>query len=146
MTGRRDLTRIMTRDDVRRWRGQSLTEFAVSITFIMILLAGAVDLGRAYFVLLALRDSAQEGASYAAIDPHDVTGIRQRVRESSGGITDFSDFTDSQIQIQVTGYACAGYSIEVRLTYDFQMVAPFFSGKVLPLKAVASDTILQPPC
>ena len=51
----------------RRENGQSLVEMALSMTLLLILLAGVVDLGRAFFTFIALRDAAQEGASYAAV-------------------------------------------------------------------------------
>jgi Flp pilus assembly protein TadG len=42
-------------------KGQSLTEFAVSVVILLILLAGTVDAGRAFFTFMSLRDG-QEGA------------------------------------------------------------------------------------
>jgi Flp pilus assembly protein TadG len=126
--------------------GQSLTEFAVSMTFLLILLSGILDLGRAYFVILSLRDAAQEGASYASIDPTDLTAIRQRVRQSSQGPIDFTAFADSQITIQYIGPACAGNGVQVTLEYSFEFIAPFIGGTALPLTADFTDTILQPAC
>ena len=48
-------------------QGQSLIELAMSLVLLLILIAGLVDLGRAFFTYIALRDAAQEGASYAAV-------------------------------------------------------------------------------
>lgn len=82
-------------------RGQSLTELAVSLTMLFILLAGIVDLGRAFFTYIALRDSAQEGALYgsyynATDDPLDTwCNIVKRVRTTSDKPFDFSDTTVS---------------------------------------------------
>jgi hypothetical protein len=127
-------------------RGQSLTEFAVGITLLLILLAGVLDLGRAYFTFLSLRDAAQEGALYGSLAPTDTAAIRARVRTSSGWPVDFSTFTDAQIAINVSGPACAGSELVVTLQMDFIMAAPFIGGRVLPLTAEAKDTVLQPPC
>jgi len=127
-------------------RGQSLVEFALGITFILILMSGTVDLGRAYFSLLSLRDAAQEGALYGSLAPPDTAGIRARVRESSAWPVDFSGFTDDQIKVNIAGPACAGSEIKVTLEMDFILAAPFISGNVLPLVAEAKDTILQPAC
>ncbi len=49
--------------------GQSLVELALTITILMVLLAGTIDLGRAFFTWLAMRDAAQEGASFGSINP-----------------------------------------------------------------------------
>jgi Flp pilus assembly protein TadG len=130
----------------RKERGQSLTEFAVGVTFILILLASGMDFGRAYYTYLSVRDAAQEGAAYASIAPSDVSGIRARVRESSPDPIDLSSLSDSEITVTVSGAACAGSLVTVTLDYDFELVAPFMAGTVLHLQAEANDQILQPPC
>lgn len=127
-------------------RGQSLVEFALGISFILIMMAGVVDLGRAYFTLLSLRDAAQEGAIYGSLAPPDTAGIRARVRDSSDFPVDFSTFTDAQIQVNINGPACAGSDIKVTLQMDFIFAAPFLGGTTLPLNAEATDTVLQPAC
>lgn len=131
---------------IRKERGQSLTEFAVGVTFILVLLASGMDFGRAYYTYLSVRDAAQEGASYASIAPSDVSGIRARVRETSTDPIDLSTLTDSEINVAVTGAACAGNLVTITLDYDFELVAPFLAGTTLPLQAEANDQILQPPC
>jgi hypothetical protein len=127
-------------------KGQGLVEFALGITFLMVLLAGTIDLGRAFFTHISLVDAAQEGASYASIAPYDIDGIRHRVRTTSSDFVDFQGLPNDQITIEVTGYTCAGYTIKITVHYDFHFIAPFISLYTLPLSAEAIDTILQPPC
>ena len=55
------------RMDRRSEKGQSLVELALIIVFVLIILAGVVDLGRMMYEYLTMRDAAQEGAGYAAI-------------------------------------------------------------------------------
>jgi Flp pilus assembly protein TadG len=135
---------------IKKWKerqkGQSLTEFAVGVTFILIMLASGMDLGRAYYSYITVRDAAQEGASYASIAPSDVHGVRARVRSTSNTPVDLSAFADDQIDIQVFGTACAGGTVKVSVDFDFNLVAPFIAGNTLHLQAEAIDTILQPPC
>jgi hypothetical protein len=131
---------------IRHQVGQGLVEFALGITFLMILLAGVMDLGRAFFTYISMMDAAQEGASYGSISPLDVSGIRQRVRETSSGPIAFATFPDDQIDILASGSVCAGDGIKIVVEYDFEFVAPFLSGTTLPLSAEVEDTILQPPC
>lgn len=126
--------------------GQSLTEFAVGVTFILVLLAGGMDLGRAYYSFIAVRDAAQEGAAYASIAPGDVANIRARVRATSSNPVDLSAFADDQIAVEYSGAACAGNTVTVRVAFDFDLAAPFIAGHALHLQAEAKDTILQPPC
>ncbi|TFH37579.1 MAG: pilus assembly protein [Anaerolineales bacterium] len=136
----------MKAQEKKRQQGQSLTEFAVGLTFILIMLASGMDLGRAYYSYITVRDAAQEGASYASIAPSDVHGVRARVRSTSSTPVDLSSFTDDQIDIQVVGTACAGGTVKVTVEFDFGLVAPFIAGNSLHLQADAIDTILQPPC
>ena len=130
----------------KRERGQSLVEFTIGITFILIMLAGVLDLGRAFFTFISLRDAAQEGAVYGSLAPPDTAGIRARVRENAAWPVDFSTFTDAQIAVDLTGPACTGSEIKVTVEMDFLLAAPFIGGQVLPLSADATDTVLQPAC
>jgi hypothetical protein len=123
-----------------------LVEFALGMSFVLIMLAGVLDLGRVYFTFLSLRDAAQEGALYGSLDPMDTDAIRARVRDSSGWPVDFSTFSDAQIQVNTTGPGCAGSEIKVTLQMEFIMAAPFIGGQALPLVAEAIDTVLQPAC
>src|SRR4051812_28778639 len=50
-------------------RGQAIVEMALMGTLLGMLLAGAVDLGRAYYTAVVVTNMAGEGASYAAINP-----------------------------------------------------------------------------
>ncbi len=61
-------------------QGQSLVEFAISLVIILLLLAGVVDLGRAFFAYIIVRDAAQEGAVYGAIHAND-PGLETLVKE-----------------------------------------------------------------
>lgn len=53
----------------RRTTGQALVEMALMGTLLGMFLAGAVDLGRAYYTAVVVTSMAGEGASYAAISP-----------------------------------------------------------------------------
>ena len=127
-------------------RGQSLVEFGIGISILLILLSGILDLGRAYFTLLALQDAAAEGAVYGSTTPLDSTGIRARVRATSQWPVDFTSFTDDQITVDLLGPACAGNDLKLTVSMDFGMVAPFIGGQTLPLSAEAIYTILAPSC
>jgi Flp pilus assembly protein TadG len=50
-------------------RGQSLVELTLTFMILLVLLGGVLDLGRALFTFVALRDAAQEGAVYGSIQP-----------------------------------------------------------------------------
>jgi Flp pilus assembly protein TadG len=50
----------------RKSRGQSLVEFAISSTVLLLLAMGLIDLTRAFYYSVALQGAAREGARHAA--------------------------------------------------------------------------------
>lgn len=50
-------------------KGQSLVEFAISVPILMMILMGLLDLGRYYYVAVALEDAVAEAALYASVNP-----------------------------------------------------------------------------
>jgi hypothetical protein len=138
-------------------RGQSLTELAISFTFIMLLLAGIADMGRAFFTFISLRDAAQEGALYGSTAPDEINEIINRVCNGSNFMQNHacgssSDASNAiQISINFVGAPCTGSGIEVVVSYqEFPIVMPFagiFMGtQSIPINARVTDTILRPPC
>ncbi len=152
-------------------RGQSLVELAVSFTLIVLVLAGVVDFGRAFFALIALRDAAQEGVIYASVHPGDVTGIEQRVQNSSDSPINMANIPDTDIDITynvggtpyfetTTETMCAGFYdaggttesnwVKVSVEYPFPFTMPIiqqiFPGGYLRLVVDDIHTILAPEC
>jgi len=142
-------------------RGQSIVEFGVGMVVLIILLAGIVDVGRALFTYMAIREAAQEGALYGSTDPAATSLIIDRAENASDLIRDLastpSDPSDPSgpsainVQVAILGDACTGNGIKVTVTYDqFPITTPFL-GTVLGRQTVAisssaTDTILTPPC
>ena len=50
----------------KKQRGQSLVEFAISSTVLLLLAMGLIDLSRAFYYSVALQGAAREGARHAA--------------------------------------------------------------------------------
>ena len=130
-------------------RGQSMIELALVITILMILLAGTIDLGRAMFVWLAMRDAAQEGAAYGSINPTDDGGINQRVLDNLDQVV--PDISVITIQTSNDGDLCLGHDIQVDVYYnEFPLTMPFLgwvlNSQTIVLHATINDTILRPTC
>ena len=87
----------------KKEKGQSLVEIVLTITFLTMLIAGVVDLGRAFFTYIALRDAAQEGAAYASVariypeEPMNCTDIINRAQSTSN--TQIVDLTQTTVDI-----------------------------------------------
>ncbi len=138
-------------------RGQSLIEVAVSITLLLILLAGAVDLGRVFIAYMSMRDAAQEGVAYGAVYPTYCSQITERIVGSAPNL--FGPQT-SQVSVNVGGsdcdsaaanQACIGNEITITVTNPaFPLTMPFIGAilgsQTIPLTATVHDTILRPPC
>jgi len=134
-------------------RGQSLAEMAMMMSFLLILLVGVVDLGRGFFVYLALRDAAQEGALFGSTDPTNVTDIETRVRNSSSLLENISvdPHANTTVVVTIDGSACTGGGITVRVTYEnFPITMPFLGSiigsQTVPISTAITDTILNPAC
>ncbi|MEJ2412371.1 MAG: pilus assembly protein [Anaerolineales bacterium] len=144
-----------------RERGQSITEFALILVFLLVLLAGVFDLGRAFFAYIIVRDAAQEGAVYGSIAPKNdmaafQTAVANRVEaaylDPSNPSETPLDITFINIQVDLNGSACAapGNTVSVTVEYSFPIVMPFlgssFGKQDIELTARAEDSILAPIC
>lgn len=133
-------------------KGQSLVELALTFTLLLMMLAGAIDFGRAFFTWLALRDAAQEGAAFASIDPTNMAEIDSRIfniLESSNAIPD--PRMNVSIARTIYGQACLGNIVEIEVDYPtFQLSMPFLGSllgrETLSIHATIQDTILRPTC
>lgn len=149
----------------RNERGQSLVELAISFMVIMFLLSGAVDLGRAFFTYVAIRDAAQEGATYASTNPTDTASIHSRAQQSSDSPVDFaSDPNVTFKALEFSGAWCSGFyldggdikanAVTVAIWYQFpismalmQPIVQAITGQnYIILKASSTYTIISPAC
>ncbi len=138
----------------RKERGQSLVELGLTITILMALLAGTIDLGRAFFTWLALRDAAQEGAAYLSVFPSgDLTcsnlnqpAVCDRIWDNlSSVIPDAKNVTVATITFP--GGTCLGNTLVVEVAEpNFPLTMPFlgiFMGNTMYIKATVTDTVLH---
>ncbi len=56
--------------------GQSLVEFALIIPILLLLILGALELGRLFYIKVALHNAAREGAYYLTYNPGDIEGMK----------------------------------------------------------------------
>jgi Flp pilus assembly protein TadG len=93
----------------RKQRGQSLVEFAISSTVLLLLAMGLIDLSRAFYYSVSLQGAAREGARHGAWFNTasrqniflDDTDVMTAVKEGLYG----AGFTDSQINL-MTNSGC----------------------------------------
>lgn len=56
--------------------GASLVETALTVPFLLVLLLGAIDFGRAYYMDMEIEGAAQAAAAYGSSNPADTTGMQ----------------------------------------------------------------------
>ena len=123
--------------------GQSMVELALTITILMVLLAGTIDLGHAFFVWLRMRDAAQEGASYRSFCPTDLDGTELRVRDNLDLVNDYAVDPGPSVASQ-------GDTITVIVETDLPISMPFLGtiigSDTIHIAATINDTVLRSTC
>ena len=145
-------------------RGQSLTELALMMVFLLLLVAGIVDIGRAFFTYIALRDAAQEGAIFASYQPSkcsctDVGCAVYRAQTTSNLPVDLLNDPNVDITCTIIGDQCAGVdsstgetnTVIVNATYgQFPLTMPFMGtlvgSQTITISASIEDQIITPIC
>lgn len=136
-------------------KGQSLVEMAFGFLFILIVVLGMLDLGRLYFIYIALEDSAGEAALFLALNANcaeeglpectDPNNARYRA-ETASNLRDGWDNADIIIDLPEEGSGVGG-TVKVTIKYPFKLLTPVISDIVgedtLVLTAEATQTIVS---
>ena len=120
-------------------KGQNITEFAIILPILLVILIGAIDLGRVFFSTITLVSAAREGARYLASYPEDVSNSsgafyeteQVTIREAdnsgltltTGEVTVSCTNTDSEVE-----FCDSGTPAIVTVTHDFELIL----GWILP--------------
>jgi Flp pilus assembly protein TadG len=143
-----------------RGRGQSLVEFALAATVLLILLTGVLDLGRMYMAWVAIQDAAGEGALYAAMNPRCIRAANGPDCQTPNNAYDrtliairFTPGTPldpDRVTVVITpndpGQICFGTPITVSTRYSFTMITPVMQamfGPEVALRAYAVQRALN---
>jgi Flp pilus assembly protein TadG len=140
-------------------RGQSLVEMTIGFVLLLVILSGIIDIGRAYFVYIAMEDAAGEAALYLSIDPEcrtaaDVPAKPEqcanpnnadyRARKAGG---DNLNWTTAIVTITRPETYGVGDPVSVTIQYSVPLITPFiprFAGiNPVPLKVQATQTIIR---
>ena len=109
--------------DRRRERGQSLVEAAVILPILLLLVAAAVDFGRAFDAYIVLTNAVREGARFGTLrqpqppvsDIQDIVVVD--VLGSGTNITQMEDFTaDDNVDVLTSSTA-----VTVTASYEFDL-------------------------
>jgi Flp pilus assembly protein TadG len=136
----------------KKERGQSLVELGISLPFLLTLMAVVIELGWVLFLMISMRDSVQEGASFAALCQN-TKMIVSRMQDSATAPLDIKDIEDYKIEYldssgNVNGLISYGYTVRATLTMQHKIIVPFVGSFIgdkgtVPLTVRATDTIMQ---
>lgn len=143
--------------------GQSLVEFALVLPVLLLLVAGAIDLGRAYFTAVSLENAVKEGAFFGARDPecatdattgcNDPANVQARVEAELDGIA-LSTFQAKCFDPNTTVFTGPGKALAdcedgdlyyVRTQVPFGLITPIMSdivGSSITLTSESSAVVL----
>jgi len=140
-------------------KGQSLLELSLVLVFLLILMAGVIDLGRMMYEYLTMRDAAQEGAGYGAAFPSYCAQIEQRIKsnlpDENYAITihvnnkPCSDAWNADKSNEFPINGCVGKTVSVTIFHESEITMPFlsaFTGTKVPMQVVIEDRIVRPAC
>jgi Flp pilus assembly protein TadG len=117
------LERTGTVRSARSWEfGQSLAEFGLILPVLLILVLGAIDVGRVYYEDVQIRNAARNGTSYgssSSTSAVDHTGIHDAAVD---GLTVSGSPTVSD---SLAADASGGQSLRVSVQSDFTTLIPW---------------------
>jgi Flp pilus assembly protein TadG len=138
----------------RSAEGQSLVELALVLPFLLLLLLGLADFGRAFFYTTVLSNAAREGAAYlsrnpsaAAVAETNASSVKTKVCNETG-LFGFNAAATCPLTVNppgastFSGYA-AGQDAVVVVTYPFEPISSYLINRLvlvapLPLRAEAT--------
>ncbi len=148
------MIRVASHREQKSERGQSFMELAVSLVFLLVLLSVVIDLGWAFYTMTALRDTAQEAASYGIMCPDEVE-IIERLRRSATAPLSMDDLDAGAIFVESIAVGSneawhKGSIVRVEVTIDHKIMVPFLGAVIgrttYPLSVDVADTIMVDEC
>lgn len=118
--------------------GQSLVELALLLPVLLLIMAGVLDLGRAFHAYITITNAAREGARYASLHPEDTAGVFDRASQEA---------ENSGIDLCGPGSPCVldfpeiapGEPITVTVEYEFEPITGLiFGGQAFTIGASAA--------
>ena len=120
----------------RHERGQALVELAVITPILLLLIAGIIEAGRAFYTYVQLANASREGGRYGMLSPTDASGITSSVgRELPSWITGATTAatcaaagTNTFATCNTSTNARSGDQLKVTVNYNYTPIMPFLNG------------------
>jgi Flp pilus assembly protein TadG len=128
-------------------RGQALTELAVVLPFIVLLVLGLFDAGRLVIDYATLTNASKVGARVAMVNQSNDTTCGS-VRTFKCALADHAgamDITPSSVgDVVVNGTDCValgGCTVSVTAQYDFELITPLINDIIGPVALTSTTTM-----
>jgi Flp pilus assembly protein TadG len=114
---------------------QSLVEFALTLPLLLLILLGAVDLGRVFNASVAITNASREAARYGMSNLDDTTGIKDHAIQEAAGSGVTLNYSNIMIECYISGawgnclddsgnpLAHNGEQIRVTVNHAFSLVS-----------------------
>jgi len=123
-------------------RGAAAVEMAFVAPLFLLIVLGIVDLGRALYTDLALKEAAQEGAIYASYEPFDPVKTVNRITSSIDNPT----ITAANVAIDCS----VPDQVAVTVTYDHPYITPILGpmlgGTITLQRTFIGQIVSSNPC
>jgi len=128
---------VVKRSLARSERGQSLVEVALAMPFLLLILLGIADLGRAFYYTVTISGAAREAAAFAVMNP---SASSATVTQHACDVTGFGPFGSAcPAQVTVTCLSpCPtnGADSAVRVTYAFSLISGYLVDRVFNVNPI----------
>jgi Flp pilus assembly protein TadG len=122
----------------RRQQGQTLTEFALVLPILALLLFGVIQFGIVFHQYVTLTDAVRAGVRQGAVGRHHSapeTAAEDRVRESA------ADLDQDKLGVTVSSSWLQGEDVTVSATYPYNISLLGFVVKSGDLKSTATERV-----
>jgi Flp pilus assembly protein TadG len=132
-----------------RRRGQALTEFALILPILLLLVFGVFDFGRAIYAYNSISNAAREGARTAIVDQSQTGGVYTAAQDAANQATALglnpADPNDVLVSFPNTTGLCGtpaiGCIARVRVQYRFTAITPILGAVVGPITLSATTEL-----
>jgi len=121
-------------------KAQELVEFALVLPLLIMVLFGAVDLGRIFHAAITIANAAREGARAIALDRDDLAAAEiAAIREAQdSGITIAAGDVSVTCTLDINNHCTAFEPAQVTVTYDFQLlINPILPDSIITIERTA---------
>ena len=110
---------MISKHDIRCERGQTMTEFAVVLPVLMLIVFAVIQFGITFNNFVTLTDAVRAGARVAAVsrlDANRVADAQQKVIDSAGGL----NLTSGQVTVNSSTWG-HGDDVQVTAVYPYSI-------------------------